>query len=231
MNFKAIMDILGGRWFRTDYIDREPPQKVEQPKGPFKQAGEQPVCSLLIFVPRSSISALINDTTGGYGYSHLAVDCGEIDIPTGKPVMLESTVGTGVHTSFQDEYGDRKFVRIPLTKIGVNAAEFCACVHAKLGEKFDDAEALTDGLIDNPAKQVCSDLATLCLPQTIRTDIARYHETGAIHILSAVREYHPQTKTLRLFVSPNGFAEYFGAPKGGKLEAPGQVSEPSLHTA
>src|SRR5512143_1560084 len=92
-----------------DYTDREPPQKEGLPTGPYNQAGEGRQGSLLIFVPRNPVSALINDLTGGYGYSHLAVDCGEVDIPSGKRVMIESTVGLGVHYSFQDEYGERKF--------------------------------------------------------------------------------------------------------------------------
>ena len=184
--------------------------------------------SLLIFVPRNVISTLINEMTGGYGYSHLAVDCGEIDIPSGKRVMVESTPGLGVHNSFQDEYGERKFVRISLAKAGIDVGKFCDCIRSKLGEKYDDEEALTFGLIHNPAKQICSDLALVCLPDSIRTSIARYHQEGFLHSFSAVRIYGSPNKTFRLFVSPNGFAEYFGAPRGEQLNGPDQLSEPIL---
>jgi hypothetical protein len=228
MNIKTIAALLSPQWLKSDYLDREPPQKEERPAGPMKLATAAPVCSMLIYVPRNAISALIDDTTGGYGYSHLALDCGEIDVPTGRPVMIESTVGSGVHYSFQDEYGERKYVRIPLEGHVVNAAEFCDCLRAKLGEKFDDEEALSGGLIDNPAKQICSDLATVCLPETVRVGIARYHEAGVLHVLSAVREYHGPNEQLRLFVSPNGFAQYFGAPRGSRLTDKGQVSKPIL---
>ncbi len=85
---------------KLDYVDREPPQKEILPTGPLRQTGEEPQCSLLIFVPRNAVSALINDMTGGYGYSHLVVDCGEVDIPSGKRVMIESTVGLGVHNVY-----------------------------------------------------------------------------------------------------------------------------------
>lgn len=214
--------------FKTGYIDREPPQKDTLPTGPFRQAGEEPQSSLLIFEPRSAISALINDLTGGYGYSHLAVDCGELDIPTGKRVMVESTVGVGVHKSFQDEYGDRKFVRIPLEKAEINAREFCDCIHSKLGEKFDDEEILTLGILHNPAQQICSDLATVCLPETVRTNIARYYRAGFLHPLSAASIQRRANKPFYLFVSPNSFAEYFGAPRGKKLIGPDQLSEPVL---
>ncbi len=35
-------------------------------------------------------------------------------------------------------------------------------------------------------------------------------------------------KVSRLFVTPNGFAEYFGAPRGDQLNGPDQLSEPGL---
>ena len=139
--------------------------------------------------------------------------------------MVESTFSLGVHNSFQDEYGERKFVRIPLKKAGVDEDEFYNCIHSKLGEKFDYEEALTIGLIHNPAKQICSDLATVCLPEMIRADIAHYHQAGFLHSRSAI---HLPNKPPRLFVTPNGFAEYFGAPRGDKLKSPDQLSEPVM---
>ena len=213
---------------KSRYIDKEPAQRENLPTGPFKLESESYRCSLLIFVPRNAVSALINDATGGYGYSHLAVDCGEVDLPSGKRVMIESTYGHGVHNSFQDEYGERKFVRIPLEKTGVDAREFFDCIHSKLGEKFDYEEALTIGLIHNPAKQICSDLATVCLPEAMLTNIARYHEAGHLHALSATHLPAESNEPSHLFVTPNGFAEYFGAPKGIELDGPDQLSAPIL---
>lgn len=198
------------------------------PTGPLRQVDKGRHCSLLIFVPRSPISNLINDMTGGYGYSHLAVDCGEVDIPTGKRVMVESTFGLGVHNSFQDEYGDRNFVRIPLQKVGVNPGEFCDCIRSKLGEKFDDEEVLTLGILHNPAQQICSDLAAVCLPEATRLDIARFYRAGFLHPHSAVSLQKKPDKDFYLFVSPNSFAEYFGAPKGKHLTGPDTLSEPVL---
>jgi hypothetical protein len=140
--------------------------------------------------------------------------------------MVESTPGLGVHYSFQDEYGERKFVRIPLGKAGINSDDFCDCIRSKLGEKYDDEEALTFGLLHDPAKQICSDLATVCLPDSTRASMAHYHKEGFLHTFSALRIYGSLGKTLRLFVSPNGFAEYFGAPRGEQLNGPDQLSEP-----
>lgn len=96
---------------------------------------------LLNFVPPNAISALVNDRISRYSDSHLAVDCSKLDILSGKRVMVESTFGFGLHNRFLDEYGERKFVCIPLEKVGVTAGGFYECIRSKLGEKSDDGEA------------------------------------------------------------------------------------------
>ena len=207
------------------YIDWEPALDAAKPNGPFRPAGEGHEGDLLIFVPRNLKSRLIDRMTGSYGYSHLAVDCGEIDQPTGRRVMIEATMSDVVHYAYQDEYGERSFVRIPLKKTGVNVQQFCECVRSRLGEKFGNMEALTLGILDNPARQICSDLATNCLPDEMRTEFVQCHRAAVIHPLSAV--LHEKSATiLRLFISPNGFVEYFGAPRGKDLEGPDQLVEP-----
>jgi hypothetical protein len=230
MNSKNIKASAKTSRRKPETIVRKSPRKEALPKGPFKQEGKRARCCLLIFVPRSTLSAVINDLSGRYGYSHLAVDCGDVDIPTGKRVMIESTIGEGVHSSFQDEYGDRNFVRIPLENVGIDTDEFCDCVRSKLGEKFDREEALTFGILHNPAEQICSDLASGCLPLKARIDIARYYRAGILHPDSAVNLQKKPKKDFYLFISPNSFAEYFGAPRGKYLAVPDQLSEPVLPT-
>ncbi|HLO28087.1 MAG TPA: hypothetical protein VK249_03060 [Anaerolineales bacterium] len=212
------------------YIDTEPPLEKNKPKGPFQTVSEEQEGNLLLFVPRNEISRAINDLTGKYGYSHLAVDCGEIDVSSGRRVMIEATMGAGVHYAFQDEYGRRSFVRIPLQKTGIDVGQFCACVHARVGEKFDNLEAITLGILDNPARQICSDLVTVCLPQEMREEIARCHHRAVIHPLAAVRDERPGTG-FRLFMSPNGFAEFLGAPRGNELKERDQLAEPHLQAS
>ena len=216
--------------FRQAYIDTEPPLKKDRPTGPMRTAAEQYQGDLLLFVPRNEISRMVNTLTGRYGYSHLAVDCGEIDEPTNRRVMIEVTVEAGVHYSFQDEYGRRPFVRIPLRKAGIDVQGFCQCIHARVGEKFDDLEAVTLGLLDNPARQICSDLATVCLPEEMREEIARCHRQAVIHPLSVARDQRSDSR-VRLFMSPNGFAEFLGAPRGSKLTGPDQLAEPHLRAS
>ena len=209
------------------YLDTEPPLEKDKPTGPFRMTAEQHQGDLLLFVPRNEISRTINDLTGRYGYSHLAIDCGESDVPTGRRVMIEATVGHGVHHAFQGEYGKRPFVRIPLRNAGVDVQRFCECVHAKVGEKFDDLEAITLGILDNPARQICSDLATVCLPEEMREEITRCHRRAVIHPLAALWDTRPSL-AVRLFMSPNGFAEFFGAPRGREVNRPDQLAEPHI---
>ncbi len=208
------------------YLDTAPPEK-SKPTGPFQTVAEDHKGDLLLFVPRNQISRLINDLTGRYGYSHLAIDCGEIDGATGRRVMIEATMDAGVHYAFQDEYGKRPFARLPLSQVDIDVQRFCECVHEKVGEKFDNFEAITLGIFDNPARQICSDLATVCLPEDVRDLIARYHRKAVIHPLAAVKD-EKLGPGFRLFVSPNGFAEFFGAPPGSELAGPDQLVEPHI---
>src|SRR5437870_5514821 len=53
--------------------DESPAAHKAQPIGPFRLYGRPPACDLLIFVPRSLESYLIDDATGSYGYSHVGI--------------------------------------------------------------------------------------------------------------------------------------------------------------
>ena len=133
----------------------------------------------------------------------------------------------GVHDSFQDQFGQRPFVRIPLDRIGVDPHQFCEAIRARVGEPYDYEEVLTLGEVDDPNRQICSNLAAVCLPRWIQADLARHLLAGLIHPLSALVHGSPEGN-FHLFVSPNGFAEYFGAPRGIELTGPDQLHEPSL---
>lgn len=200
---------------------RQPAANPANPQGPFA-VDKQHACALLVYVPRNLKSRLIDDATGAYGYSHVAIDLGELDQPTGKRVMTESTTDDVVHRSFQDRYGARPYVRIPLNALGVDCEAFRACVNAKLGERYDDKEALTWGAVDDPAKQICSDLAGDCLPAALRADIARQRRRGRLHRPSV----SVHRRTGRVFISPNGFCEYFGAPPGEEVTQPERLVQP-----
>jgi hypothetical protein len=210
---------------RRTYLDTEPPLEKSLPTGPFKLATGKCQADLLLFVPRNQIGRTIDDLTGRYGYSHLAIDCGEVDLPTGRRVMIESTVAPGVHYAFLKEYGERPYARIPLENTGIDVQQFCQCVQSKVGERFNDLEVISLGLLDNPARQICSDVATVCLPEKTRQMIVRCHDGRVLHPLSVARHAMVGLET-RLFVSPNGYAEFFDIPRGQTIHAPDQPVEP-----
>ncbi|MGE5378226.1 MAG: hypothetical protein ACM3XO_24465 [Bacteroidota bacterium] len=208
-------------WLHNSYIDTEPPLEKALPTGPFKSGTGRSQADLLLFVPRNEIGRTIDALTGRYGYSHLAIDCGEVDVPTGRRVMIESTVAPGVHQAFLEEYGERPYVRIPLENTGMDVEQFCACVHSKVGDHFDNLEVISLGILDNPARQICSDVATVCLPEEMCEKIIRCHEGTVLHPLSVARDELPGSRT-RLFVSPNGYAEFFCVPRGSSIHTPDQ---------
>jgi len=188
------------------------------PTGPYASNRKQQIGDLLLWVPRRIESFLIDDMTGGYGYSHCTVDTGEIDLPTGKPIMVEITTGQVVERKFQDEYPDRAYVRIPLSQTGVDTAAFVACVLSRLGEPYDTLEALTLGEIDDPAKQVCSGLAAECLPERVQQKIATAQRSGLLRRASVSVHSPSNAPEVKVFISPNGFAQYYGAPNGHELQ-------------
>ena len=187
------------------------------PGGPFEMQRKGQRGDLLLWVPRHVESYLIDDLTGRYGYSHVTVDTGEVDVPTGKAVMVEVTIGQKVERKFQDEYAARPYVRVPLSRTGVDVESFVGCVLSKLGEPYSNLEALTLGEIDDPAKQVCSSLASDCLPVTVTQEIAKAKRLGLLPRRSVSVHSHPWAPQTDVFVSPNGFAQYYRIPKGGQV--------------
>jgi hypothetical protein len=196
------------------------------PHGPFKMTRPGQLGDLLIWVPRHINSYLIDDLTGGYGYSHTTIDMGEIDMPSQKPVMAEITVGQTVTRKFIDEYGPRPYVRIRLGRTGMNMQQLVQCVNSKMGEQYDMLDVFTLGEIEDPAKEVCSGLVADCLPDEELREIARVKKLGLLHRGSVSVHSKLDAPKMRAFVSPNGFAEYYGAPKGRKVTRPETIVEP-----
>lgn len=206
--------------------EQGPKQGVLLPTGPYVITRQRHLGDLMLWVPRRIDSFLIDDLTGGYGYSHSTFDTGEIDAPTRKPVMLEITVGQTLMYKFQDQYGPRHFARVPLSKTGIDVNQFVACAKSRVGEQYDNLDAITLGKINDPAKEVCSGLAADCLPEEALEQIAAARETGKLHKSSVSVHSKVGSAVTRIFISPNGLAEYYGAPPGGKLTAPDTVIKP-----
>jgi hypothetical protein len=224
---RILMKGLRLAWrHRPGPVERGPKAEAALPGGPFAVQRRQHMGDLLLWVPRHIESFLIDDLTGRFGYSHVTVDTGEVDLPTGKAVMAEVTIGQKVERKFQDEYAARPYVRVPLSKTGINVEDFVGCVLSRLGEPYSNLEALTLGEIDDPAKQVCSSLAADCLPANLRQEIAKAKRLGLLHGMSVSVHSHPWAPETDVFVSPNGFAQYFGAPKGGQVRWAGMQVDP-----
>lgn len=207
-------------------IESSPKEASSYPKGPYVTNRRQQMGDLLLWVPRRIDGLIIDDLTGGFGYSHSTVDTGEVDLPTGKSIMVEVTIGQVVERKFQDEYTGRAFARVPLSKTGVDAEIFVACVKSRLGELYDNLEALTLGEIDDPAKQVCSSLASECLPETVQREIAKARRLGLLRRASVSVHSPSNAPKTKVFISPNGFAQYYGIPKGEKLHETDLLIEP-----
>jgi hypothetical protein len=224
---RILLKLLLFKWRRRSIqTENNLNQGASLPVGPFVNTRKKQAGDLLLWVPRSIESYLIDELTGGYGYSHTSIDTGEIDIPTQRPVMAEITIGQTVTRKFQDEYGPRAFVRLPLSNTGVDIEQFVECVKSKMGEQYDAWDAITLGEIVEPAKEVCSGLAADCLPEKERQQIAQAARLGLLHKASV--SVHSKASSLKTkeFISPNGFAEYYGAPKGRKIDGPNTVVEP-----
>ncbi len=224
---RGLLRLLRFRW-RNRPIRAEHATTLEGilPTGPFRTTRLRQQGDLLLWVPRGIDSYLIDDLTGGYGYSHSTIDTGEVDILTGKAVMAEITVHQKVSHKFIDEYGERAYVRIPLRKAGVNVRELIGCVNSKMGEQYDSLDALTLGEIQDPAKEVCSGLITDCLPNDELRSIARARKLGLLGRHSVSIHSKLDAPRVRAFVSPNALAEYYGAPKGRKVTEPDTLAEP-----
>ncbi len=223
---RGLLKALRLVWHRRTIRPEHAPPGTPEPTGPFRETRPEQAGDLLIWVPRRINSYLIDDLTGGYGYSHTTVDLGENDMPTGKPVMAEITVGQTVRHKFIDEYGERAYVRVPLRRAGVNVDKLLNCVKSKMGEQYDTWDALTLGEITDPAKEVCSGLVADCMPEDEVRDIAKAKRLGLLHRGSVSVHSKLDAPSVRAFVSPNGFAEYYGAPRGRKITRPDTVAEP-----
>lgn len=109
-----------------------------------------PKGDMLLFVPNDLTGRLIDMLSGGYGYSHTAVDMGN-----GK--IIEATLHDGVISSPIGKYGERQFFRVNISdKIDTNA--FLDYLKGKIGVKYDILELITFGLINDPEKFTCSSL-------------------------------------------------------------------------
>ena len=81
--------------------DPGPVANPADPQGPFAGSRKDQVGDMLIFVPRSLESYLIDTATGRYGYSHVAIDCGGKDGSINQCANVTRNAGRMVVTAIQ----------------------------------------------------------------------------------------------------------------------------------
>lgn len=224
---RGLLKLLRLRWRKRPVRTEHATTKQGMlPTGPFEMRRPRQRGDLLLWVPRGIDSYLIDELTGGYGYSHATIDTGEVDVPTGRPVMAEITVRQTVSHKFLDEYGRRAYVRLSLRSARLNTQALVECVESKMGERYDALDALTLGAVQDPAKEMCSELVADCLPDDQLRGIARARKLGLLHRRSVSLRSRLDAARLRAFVSPNGLAEYYGAPRGRRVTEPDTLVRP-----
>jgi len=152
--------------------------------------------------------------SGGYGYSHAAVDCCH---PHG--VAEINMYGTRfIHRS---HFSTRPFVRFPLRYLAaavpsVNEVDFCNAVArvVHLGGTYSAIKATTK-CAQQPDDLICTDTIIRALPRTVVNDIHAWlqgHYPGSSWACGGA---------LKLpLISPNGFALAFGMPPGSSVTQP-----------
>ena len=208
-------------------------------------------CAILFFPPRQSGLSILDATpwrmllfvaahiadvlSGNYGYTHLAVDCGDVrhgptaehdkcDARDGHRFAIQAGPGCGVHR-FELENWARPYGRLALRHLAphVQCQQFCKDVKALIGTPFSIQKFLTHGSID-PEGLVCADVITRCLEPPLRKRIHAFLKNDSSWP-PGVSQQLPEDQFL---ISPNGYALAFGLRPGTELKAPGVDLEPNL---
>lgn len=117
--------------------------------------------TLLFFEPWTDAGRLIDEATGGLGYSHVAVDaCEQHD---GEPMIFDCQVGEGVTRSPRARYHGRGVRTVTLASS--EGAELRACLAAKVGKPYE-----LGGLFGLGGEEAitCANAVASCLPQRLR---------------------------------------------------------------
>lgn len=156
-------------------------------------AGERDGCEvsvLLVVTGPYAGSRLIDQLTGGLGFSHVAVDACEVDA-AGVPLVIDCRPGMGVSRRPLSEATEGRGVvraRLPL----VEGRELYGCLRGRVGLGFDGVGLVRSTAIGGGL--VCSGLVWECLPARLRARIPA-----------------PADRP----VAPNDFARAWGARPGG----------------
>ncbi|MBI2120222.1 MAG: hypothetical protein HYT94_01200 [Parcubacteria group bacterium] len=170
-------------------------------------------CAIILFEKIAGIPGTpIDGLTGGFGYSHAAIDCCEKDAETGEPLMIDITLSNGVHRTplSTDKYNGRKRMRIELS--AEDCEEICNCMKRKVGATFDWTDFWKEDGEGDPDGTVCSQTIFECLPPHLQDKIREAGNNMDLGFWGKLNKSHNPG-----LVSPNQIAQAFGAPKAGDI--------------
>jgi hypothetical protein len=140
---------------------------------------------ILVFVPDSPEGWVIDAATCNYGYSHVALFCGQNNV-------IDVTVDGVIERPYSEvQQRPHAIIRLGLTNQQI--ADLCSCASSKKGQQIDYLELLTFGTFGDPGREICTMLIMHCLDQI-------GFDRNAIGLGG--------------FVSPNHIARLFGIAPG-----------------
>jgi len=144
----------------------------------------------------SAVSRVIDETTGGQGFSHAYLDPCRFDPQTGARVFVDYNNARGLHWT-TESYRGRGLARVYFD--GELGDEVFGCVASKLGAPFNVA-TLVAGV---ESEQTCAGLIVHCLPPAMRRTLREAAGTRC--------------------VSPNDLSIFFNVELGQSVRVSGRT--------
>lgn len=121
---------------------------------------------ILFFVPVDETSRDIDEATGGHGYSHVAIDAGEIDKASGDYLIIDCRPTKGVFRRPLSDMGSRRRSIVELSsEVGEQSYGY---IRASMDKPFDVLSMAFGG---DRTSTYCSKLVWDSLPQSYRTHV------------------------------------------------------------
>ncbi|HEY1297805.1 MAG TPA: hypothetical protein VGJ60_32390 [Chloroflexota bacterium] len=197
---------------------------------------------------------VMDERSGGYFYTHMAVDCCGVSdgtrdrddvpeeicpaVPAGTRITIDAAPVCGVRRYSLADWNTRPYVRVPirdLAKLGIRCPEFCQAVTDQLRSDFSPNK-LNDPEVD-PSGIVCSDVISRALEPAPRKWILAFVQAWLQRCYPFTTDPPYAARTLKTasseiqasFIAPNGYAIAFGLPHGATLTEPGEATHVRLN--
>jgi hypothetical protein len=184
--------------------------------------------------PYREASLEIDANSGGYGYTHMGVECCN---DAGKPVIIDAGLCKRVVrcrpitdlAKSPDKHQARPYGRVTLESLNLDPTEFCKLAKALVGQPYSldrVGESLPDSLkqfTNDPPQDglLCTDVVIRSMPEDV---VDRLYQ-----IITSTRP-EPLAAGIgsdgRKFFTPNGLAFALGLRPASELTFPGQELTP-----